>query len=74
MKIVFLIPSEGNRPTGGNKVIYEYANGLSARGHQVHVLHFASGDSRREAATLRGLIRPFRYLPLALRGNWKPDN
>jgi glycosyltransferase involved in cell wall biosynthesis len=74
MKIVFFIPSEGNRPTGGNKVIYEYANGLSERGHQVHVVHFASGDSRRQAVTLRGLIRPFRYFALAIRGNWRPNN
>lgn len=74
MKIVFLIPSEGTNPGGGIKVFYEYANGLSARGHEVHIVHFASSNSRREAKTLRGRLRPLRYLPLAIRGDWKPDN
>ena len=40
MKITFLVPSRGNGPSGGVKVIYEYANGLSRRGHDVCVIHF----------------------------------
>ena len=73
MKIALLFACEGTNPMGGHKVLYEYANGLSARGHQVHVVHCASATSRREAKTLRGRLRPLRYLPLALRGNWRPN-
>jgi glycosyltransferase involved in cell wall biosynthesis len=74
VKVAFLIPSEGNSPGGGNKVVYEYANGLSARGHEVHVVHFAAAEPRSSYRTLRGRLRPLRYFPLALRGQWRPDN
>jgi glycosyltransferase involved in cell wall biosynthesis len=73
MKIVFLMASEGTHPVGGHKVIYEYANGLSARGHEVHIVHCASANSRREAKTWRGRLRPLRYVRLAAQRNWKPD-
>jgi glycosyltransferase involved in cell wall biosynthesis len=39
MKIAFLLPGRGARPTGGYKVVYEYANRLTRRGHQVSVVH-----------------------------------
>lgn len=74
MRIAFLLPSEGNIPSGGNKVIYEYANRLSARGHQVHLIHFASAEPCRVARTLRGKLRPLRYISLAWKGEWRPDN
>lgn len=74
MKIAFLLPGEGNTPSGGNKVIYEYANGLSARGHEVTLLHFAAAEPRVSARTWQGKIRPMRYFGLALRGDWRPDN
>ena len=74
MRIAFLLPSEGNIPSGGNKVIYEYANRLAARGHQVHLVHFASAEPRRVARTLRGKLRPLRFIGLALKGQWRPDN
>lgn len=74
MKIVFLLPCEGNCPSGGHKVIYEYANGLSLRGHQVHVVHFAAAEPRISTKTFRGKLRPLRYIPLALQGKWRPDS
>lgn len=74
MRIAFLLPSEGNIPGGGNKVIYEYANRLSERGHEIRVVHFASAEPRCIAKTLRGKLRPLRYLGLILRGEWRPDN
>ena len=40
MRITFLVPSRGSSRSGGIKVIYEYANGLSRLGHDVRVLHF----------------------------------
>jgi glycosyltransferase involved in cell wall biosynthesis len=39
MKINFLLPCYAWGPSGGFKVVYEYANRLVARGHQVNVIH-----------------------------------
>jgi len=39
MKITFILPSAGVRPIGGFKVVYEYANHLVHRGHEVTVIH-----------------------------------
>ena len=34
-----MLPSYGWRPIGGYRVVYEYANRLAARGHEVAVVH-----------------------------------
>ena len=39
MRITFITLGFPPRPSGGVKVIYEYANGLVARGHDVTILH-----------------------------------
>jgi L-malate glycosyltransferase len=39
MKITFILPCYLSSPAGGFKVVYEYANHLQARGHQVAVVH-----------------------------------
>jgi L-malate glycosyltransferase len=39
MKINFLLPCYAWGPSGGFKVVYEYANRLVARGHHVSVIH-----------------------------------
>lgn len=39
MRITILLPSTGNTPVGGFKVVYEYANHLVTRGHSVTVVH-----------------------------------
>ena len=39
MRITFLLPRSGNKPIGGLKVVYEYANGLVRHGHDVAVVH-----------------------------------
>jgi glycosyltransferase involved in cell wall biosynthesis len=39
MKINFLLPCYAWGPSGGFKVVYEYANRLVARGHHVNVIH-----------------------------------
>jgi glycosyltransferase involved in cell wall biosynthesis len=41
LKITFLLPAAGAVPCGGFKVVYEYANHLSRRGHKVTVIHTA---------------------------------
>ena len=39
MRVTFLLPRSGDRPIGGFKVVYEYANGLVQRGNEVTVVH-----------------------------------
>ncbi|RLC95352.1 MAG: hypothetical protein DRI40_06065 [Chloroflexi bacterium] len=39
MRITFITLGYAPRPSGGVKVIYEYANQLAARGHEVTVVH-----------------------------------
>ena len=39
MKINFVLPGLPWRPVGGFRVVYEYANNLVARGHEVCVIH-----------------------------------
>jgi glycosyltransferase involved in cell wall biosynthesis len=39
MRIAFLLPGQSRRPAGGFKVVYEYANRLTRRGHTVSVVH-----------------------------------
>jgi glycosyltransferase involved in cell wall biosynthesis len=39
MKINFLLPCYAWSPSGGFRVVYEYANRLVARGHEVAVIH-----------------------------------
>jgi glycosyltransferase involved in cell wall biosynthesis len=39
MKITFILPGPSTHPSGGYKVVYEYANRLTIRGHSVTILH-----------------------------------
>jgi glycosyltransferase involved in cell wall biosynthesis len=39
MKITFILPRLTISPTGGGKVVYQYANALASAGHSVEVLH-----------------------------------
>ena len=39
MKITFILPRYDRKPVGGFKLVYEYANQLVARGHEVRVVH-----------------------------------
>lgn len=39
MRIAFVLPGRSVKPSGGFKVVYEYANLLTQRGHQVAVVH-----------------------------------
>lgn len=64
MRITFLLFAKVHRPIGGVKVVYEYANRLSKRGHQVTVVHAAVANRfqawYRQAWTLaRFLVRRF---------------
>jgi hypothetical protein len=39
MKITFVLPRLTSGPTGGGKMVYQYANALAGAGHSVEVLH-----------------------------------
>ncbi len=39
MRLTFMLPGYPWRPVGGYRVVYEYANHLVARGHEVAVVH-----------------------------------
>lgn len=39
MKITFILPKLTRNPTGGGKIVYQYANALASAGHSVEVLH-----------------------------------
>lgn len=39
MRVTFLLPCHAGGPSGGFRVVYEFANGLAARGHDVSVVH-----------------------------------
>jgi L-malate glycosyltransferase len=47
MKITFVMPGYSAVPSGGLKVMYEYANRLAARGHNVTVVHPRLWDTSR---------------------------
>ena len=47
MRITFVLPGPGYKPSGGFLVVYEYANRLASRGHDVSIIHappFLSGS------------------------------
>lgn len=39
MRVTFLVPGYVRRPSGGIRIVYEYANHLVSRGHSVCVVH-----------------------------------
>lgn len=58
MRVAFVLPRVSLAPVGGFKVVYEYANLLAARGHDVavvHPFHWEPASSPRDR-----LSRPFR--------------
>lgn len=64
IRITFLLPGGGYAPVGGYKIVYEYANRLAARGHQITVVHPAmlrADETTKEMAraSLRYLYRKF---------------
>ena len=62
MKINFLLPGYRWEPSGGFKVVYEYANRLVARGHQVSVIHPRRLElPTEEKVTIRSLARVTRW-------------
>jgi glycosyltransferase involved in cell wall biosynthesis len=75
LKITFVLPLAGTHPIGGFKVVYEYANFLAGRGHQVSVVHPARFriDQPFQGLPLQARVRVVRdYLRHKLKGTYKP--
>lgn len=74
MKVLFLLPGSGHNPIGGFKVVYEYADGLAGRGHDVTVAHIAYLSLKSDSlwTKIRGHFL-FHTKQLVL-NNWKPTS
>lgn len=61
MKITFILPGYCLKPVGGAKVVYEYANRLAKRGHEVCVIHpnFMNNLPKKQFHWLRTIVRYF---------------
>jgi glycosyltransferase involved in cell wall biosynthesis len=70
MKVFFVLPGSGAKPVGGYKVVYEYANHLSALGHAVEVAH--RFDPNPGAGRLRNVLRYLKWR--AQPALWRPDS
>jgi glycosyltransferase involved in cell wall biosynthesis len=73
VRVTFLLPGGAPWPSGGVKVVYEYANALVARGHEVTVVHPADlpGDRFDAWAFLRN--RTIGYWLKGAVGRWRPN-
>ncbi|HEX6340275.1 glycosyltransferase family 4 protein [Umezawaea sp.] len=61
MRITFILPVFSRLPSGGFRVVYEYANRLTARGHRVTVVH---------EQWYEGWHRPLKHLREIARDRW----
>lgn len=72
LKITFVLPGRGDFPVGGPKVVYEYANHLSRKGHLVSVVHPARSCMR--TIGLAGKVMNWvRYFQILLGKPFRPD-
>src|SRR5437899_5887378 len=77
MRITFLMPSYMWGPSGGYRVVYEYANQLVSRGHGVTVVHprhlkFLAPEQRTIRQRLRKLRLTLRELISRPVIDWHP--
>jgi glycosyltransferase involved in cell wall biosynthesis len=71
LRITFVMPRTGEWPSGGFRIIYEYANHLSRRGHVVTVVH--PGRYVINPTSLDHLKNIVRYALRKVDGRYTPD-
>ena len=71
MRILFILPGSASAPVGGPKVVFEYANGLVARGHKVSIL--LSPLTRQGPALGERIKAIIRYPQRLLDKSYRPD-
>lgn len=67
MTISFLFPHPVDGPTGGYKVVYEYANRLAADGHKVYIVYSGSIFWKKKPLYFK-LTNCFRYIQHQIKG------
>lgn len=72
MRISFVLPGSSPTPTGGVKIVYEHANRLVARGHEVTILH-AAYVTRKGGMKGAGRAAASYLLNKAGLMRWRPD-
>jgi glycosyltransferase involved in cell wall biosynthesis len=65
--ITFIFPHPLDGPTGGYKVVYEYANRLVADGHKVNIVYSGSLFWRKKSLYFK-LTNCVRYIQILLKG------
>jgi glycosyltransferase involved in cell wall biosynthesis len=70
LRIVFVEPGASPKPVGGTRIVYEQANRLAARGHEVTVIHPVKLEPARKLSKRLRLWR--RYRAWAKSGEWSP--
>jgi glycosyltransferase involved in cell wall biosynthesis len=71
LRVTFVLPRTGEWPSGGLRIVYEYANYLSRRGQIVTVVH--PGRLVIDPTRLDYLKNAVRYFLRTLDGRYKPD-
>ncbi len=74
MRISFILPFSGHQPVGGFKVVYEYANGLVRRGHDVSIFHSPArklGGISPKCLVRQSLV--YAGKALGMTGGYRPD-
>ncbi len=71
MAITFVLPAAGAVPSGGPKVVYEYANALAQRGHRVKVVHPAFLNPENTVPQFAKSV--IRYVQRARDKSYRPD-
>lgn len=74
MRITFILPGYPWRPVGAFRVVYEYANHLVARGHQVTLVHPRRVKYEEDFWAARGIYHRLRRAAAKVRDVFvKPD-
>jgi len=71
LSICFVLPGSGYVPIGGFKVVYEYANRLGKRGHDVTIVHAATVQP--DGRALWAPMQAAKYVRRRLTGKYRPN-
>lgn len=70
-RVTFVLPGPGEKPMGGYKVVYEYANRLSSRGHRVTIVHPTRLNDT--SGVVENLKKYFRYFQRKADRSYLPE-
>lgn len=72
MRITLILPGPGCKPIGGYKIIYEYANRLAKRGHNVIIIHPAKLYIDTPVIDIPKKV--LRYIQRRVDGSYRPKS